>query len=317
MKSHPLVRPVLVLGFSLWLLFSCGGPAGRTDPALLAEARQLAANGSHWFNLGCYEKAGRFFHQALENSRLLDDVPGIIRARNNLGAVALALGRLDEAAGHLREALDLCRSVQGSPEESLIYGNLASLAYKAGRVKDAEEFWLKAVSTAETRSDRPGLALHLTNLGALLRRQGRIKEAALLLEQALGEAAGNGDPRGQAGARLELGLLAQADGDLAQAEEHLTLALGLDKEAENPRGIAQDLEQLGRHYQNRKMWDQAAVFLDRAVYLYSSLGRGDKVEELVGLLEANSTAGGRPESLEPYKKLLEKKAVEREDALCR
>ncbi|MEW6264754.1 MAG: tetratricopeptide repeat protein [Thermodesulfobacteriota bacterium] len=308
---------LVVLFIAVGPACSSGNKPRKPDPVLLAEANRLASQGSYWYSRGCYQRAQRYFFQAAETSRLVDDLPGLVRAHNNLGAAALAQGRLAEAGEMLTRALELNKIVKDAAEEALILGNLAGMAFKAGRREEAEDLWRRAASSAQDLENQPGLPLHLTNLAMLLRTKGRLAEAEALLRQAQAAAVKNGPAGALAGIHLQLGLVAQASGDLNQAERQVSLALDLDKEAENPRGIAQDLEILGRLSQERSRWDQAVQELDRAIRLYAALGDQDKVREALGLLRENKTRSGRPESLTPYENLALRGEKETESLLCR
>lgn len=317
-KQGPGLGAVLgLLVLTLALLPACsGGSNQKKDPALIAESKRLASHGSYWYKRGCFSRAERYFFQAMKTSRLLDDLPGILRARNNLGATALAKGRYKEAGEHLHKALELNQSVKSQAEQSLILGNLAGLAYKVNRLSEAERFWREAAALAEGDAGRTGLALHLNNLGMLLRKQNRLDEAETILGRAQTLAVTNEQTQTLAASHVQLGLLSQARGDMIAAENHLKAALEMDKKLENPLGIAQDLERLGLLFQQRRMWTEAARELDRAIYLNAALGQGEKVRRIYELLKKNQIRGGPPKSLDPYKKLLGVDYNPSESILC-
>lgn len=304
-----------LVAVALFMPACAGAPEQRLPPGL-AEARHLASQGSAWYDRGCLTLAERYFYQALEASRLVDDLEGMVRARNNLAAVALAQGYYEEAAEHLQQALELNAQVDGTGELSLMLGNLGSLAYETGRSQEAENLWRQALTAAEEDPQRSGLILHLNHLGMLLRIQGRLDEADSLLRRALAVAEEQGR-ESAANTHLQLGLLAQRRGDLAQAEKHLNLALEKDRAEENSLGIAQDLEKLGAFHQRQGLWQQAARELDRAIRLYADLGRVDKAAEVFELMKLNRTRGGVPESLEEYQGLLVPPGEFWESPLCR
>jgi tetratricopeptide (TPR) repeat protein len=106
--------------------------------------KRLAAEGSYWFERGCFRRAERYFRQALEASRLVDNLEEMVRAYNNLGAVALAQDHYVEAGEHLQKALEFNSLLNSAREEAFALGNLGSLAFKAGRHQEAEELWEKA-----------------------------------------------------------------------------------------------------------------------------------------------------------------------------
>ncbi len=297
------------------VLTGCAAPSDRRDSPRLAEARRLAVQGSTWYRQGCVRRAEQYFYQALEASRLVDDVEGMVRAHNNLAVVAIAQGYYDEASGHLSRALELNKPAKVAEEGPLILGNLGSLAYKLGRLEEAERFWREALTASEEDARHPGLVVSLNNLGMLLRQQGRMQEAEVMLRRALSVGSENGRVSA-ANTHFQLALLAQTRSDLVAAERHLSAALGLDKETEHAQGIAQDLEHLGILHQTQQAWDRAATELDRAIRLYAALGNSKKVEEVFKLLETNREASGIRESVEVYRRLLLPPGEEWESPLC-
>jgi tetratricopeptide (TPR) repeat protein len=293
----------------------CAGRSERPASPRLTEARRLATQGSNWYRQGCVKRAEQYFYQALEASRLVDDVEGMVRAHNNLAVVAMAQGYYGEASTHLNRAWELNEQVKKTEEGPLVLGNLGSLAYKVGRYQEAEGFWRQALAASEGGAGHPGLVLHLNNLGMLMRQEGRLTEAESMLRRAL-SLTGDAEEGSTASTHFQLALLAQTRGDPATAERHLSQALALDKEAENPRGIAQDLEHLGILHQRQQSWERAAAELDRAIRLYASLGSIEKAGAVFRLLEANREAGGIPESLDVYRGLLVPPGEEWESPLC-
>jgi len=299
------------------LVAACGGRPKQQEPPRHAEANSLASKGSYWFRQGCFERAERYFYQALEASLLVDDLEGIVRARNNLGAAALAQGHYLEAGEQLQKALEINSVLKNTREQSLTLGNLGSLAYKAERYREAEELWEKGLVAAQEDPDQTGLAMHLNNLGMLRLHQGRLSEAESLLQRAMAKAEQGGSGSTLANSHIQLGLVAQARGDIAGAEEHLSLALEIDKAAENAAGIANDLELLGTFHQQQQQWNQAALEFDRAIQLYATLGEREKVVQLYDFLKTNQAGGGVPESLESYEPLLVPPDEFWESPLCR
>jgi tetratricopeptide (TPR) repeat protein len=267
----------------LTLTVACGGGPKNKLPPRLTEVKRLAAEGSHWFERGCFKRAERYFSQALEASRLVDNLEEMVRAYNNLGAVALVQDHYVEAGEYLQKALEFNGLLKSAGKEAFALGNLV---------------------VAKKNPQKSGYAMHLNNLAVLRREQGRLEEAESLLKRALAGAASDGHKPTMANSHMQLGLVAEAEADFAGAEKQLSRALALDKAAENTIGIAQDLEQLGRLHQQQQLWEKAFLDLDRSIRLYGTLGKMEKVSQLYELLEINKTQGEVPESLEPYEGLL-------------
>lgn len=312
------VRALFYLG-ALVLVFGvgCGGGPKRQPPPRHSEVKRLASEGSYWFRKGCFNKAERYFYQALEASRLVDDLEEMVRALNNLGAVALAQNHTMEAGEHLHQALELNSLLKSRREESFALGNLGSLAFKAGRGQEAEELWEKAVAVAEKDANKSGLANHLNNLAMFKRKQGRLEEAESLIQQAIAITEEKGNTESLANSHMQLGLVARARGDLSLAEKHLSEAVEIDRAVENPLGLAQDLKEIGLLYQEEQLWEKAFLDLDRAIRLYVTMGKLEQAKQLLELLKINQIKGGVPESLEQYEGLLVPPDEYWESPLCR
>jgi len=167
-KVSPSGIKILLLGLGgalIMLLIGCGGGRKNQLPPRLTEVKRQSSEGSYWFRQGCFTKAKRNFYKALEASRLVDNLAEMIRAHNNLGAVALAQDHFVEAGEHLQKALELNKLLQSGQEESLVLGNLGVLAYKAERYEEAEELWERALDIAEEEGQKSALAMVLNHLG--------------------------------------------------------------------------------------------------------------------------------------------------------
>jgi len=96
----------------LWLCRSIG--TARAAPAHGGEAPRRA--GERLVQAGCVKRAEEYFYQALEASRLVDDLEGMVRAHSNLAVVAMAQGYYDEASAHLNRAWELNDQAKSTEE---------------------------------------------------------------------------------------------------------------------------------------------------------------------------------------------------------
>ena len=306
-----LLLPLVCAG----LLAGCGGGPKEVKPDLIGQSAHLGAQGSAWYQKGCYERARASFAQSLAAARLVDDLPAMLRARINLGATALSLGRLSEAALHLDRAMFLNREVKDPAEEAQIAGNLAALAFKQGDNQKAELLWNQALELARRNPGPAGLSLHLGNLGMLQRRLGRLAEAEKTLAAALAAAEDLGAPR--AGIYLQLGLLHQAQGKPDLARSRLNAALELDRKAAYAAGIAADLIALGSLDLEQARYTSAELNLDRALRLWLELGDRKQADKAYELLHQSHAGGRCPPSMEPYRRLLEDAPSGPSPLICR
>jgi tetratricopeptide (TPR) repeat protein len=300
----PPVRLVLPLLLVLpMLLAACGGPMPPVDPFHLGEAKDALGRGNHWFQRGCFAEADRYFELGLEQARLADDVPLIVKALNARGAALLAGGRLNPAALSLEQALELSDADPARPELDSVLGNLGLLALKAGRPDDAKELWGQAARAAAASGLNP--VLYHCNLARLARSSG--DDRAFREQTALAVAGLASEPApaesSAADAYSLAALVALADGDDLGAETYLDLALGLDRKNENQKGLAQDLDALAGLQAKSGRPAEAAASLDRAFYLWAALGERANLAATLARLEALSKETGRPKSVAEYQKI--------------
>ena len=140
--------------------------------------------------------------------------PSAWMAHNNLGALLLKRGKVDEAIVHFQNALEI------KPNEVGAEANLGNALLQKGRLDEAIAHYSTALQM------RPADAEVHYNLGNTLLRKGQLEEAATHYQKAL-----EIDP-GYADAHNNLGILFFQQGKLAQAIAHYQKALEL-----NPQDI--------------------------------------------------------------------------------
>ena len=94
-------------------------------------------------------------------------------AHNNLGAILLAEGRVDEAISHFQQAIAL------EPNAADVHSNLGGALLQRGQLEPAILQFREAIRL------QPDSALAHSNLGNALSRQGRLDEAIVELQQAV------------------------------------------------------------------------------------------------------------------------------------
>lgn len=106
----------------------------------------------------------------------LADAPGYAEGYNQLGALYLDQGMLEEAEQAFKKMIEL------SPEADRGYSNLGLIYRKQGRLEEAEEILQKALSL------KPNADGALLKYGSVLIEQGRFQEAEQVFAQCLAQA---------------------------------------------------------------------------------------------------------------------------------
>jgi len=297
--------PSLIKRLSGWIMAAavlaavgCGGPLPPPDPHNLAGAKDSLSRGNHWYGLGCYVEAERYYAEGLDFARMSDDVLLIVRAQNSLGAAALARGEVNLAAAHLELALSNCQAQPDEPELDKILANLGSLAFKLGRLDDAGDFWSRALEVAENRGQNP--APYLCDLARLQLACNNQTEFMDLAARALAATENDADRYVRADALNLAGQAALLQDRLPEAESLYRQALELDRKTENTTGLAQDTESLGLLMTRLERHREAAGFLDRAFFLWLAVGDDQKAGRVLAGLQQLSREHGFPKKLSVY-----------------
>lgn len=145
-------------------------------------------------------------------------------AHNNVAALLLARGRLDEAISHYEKALQASPNLGETHQHlsvALLHNNLGNALAGKGRIDEAIDHFRKAVALRENFADAH------SNLAAMLARKGQTTEAIAEYEKALAI------PPEDADSHLGLAAILQHTGRDDEAISHYRRALALA-----PRSVA-------------------------------------------------------------------------------
>jgi tetratricopeptide (TPR) repeat protein len=221
-RKQPVLKPI-VCGALLLLL----GVLTWRQCATYADAETLwrttiAQNSSSWFghnNLGAVLLQGGRIDEALAVLQKAVEInPRVPETHTGVAAALIQVERVEEAVDHLKKALEI------DPNNAEAYGNLGGAMLKSGRVDEAIAHLQKAVEL-----DRDYLEAY-SNLGLALLQTGRVEESLAQLQKAL-EIAPDYGPA-QFNIATTLLKLGRADESLAHLQKALTIDPN-DAEAQN------------------------------------------------------------------------------------
>ncbi|MDP9173586.1 MAG: tetratricopeptide repeat protein [Planctomycetota bacterium] len=160
--------------------------------------------------------------------------PTSLQANSNLGFLAMADGKVDEAIAHYRNALI------ADPQDPDTNADLGNALMATGALDEAIEHYRVALRLM------PNDPRIINNLGIALARSGHLREAATEFATAIRLDEGNTDPARdvRAGAHINLGLIHQQAGNLPAAADEFRQALVVDPHS---RSAAIALQRLNAH----------------------------------------------------------------------
>lgn len=251
-------------------LSACGGPKNGPPPTAV---ERLNAEGVRRLDRGDDPGAEAMFRDALREAELVDDLGGEAQAWNNLGALALARGDLEQAFASHAAALRL-HEQRGVRDEAEVRtrADLGTALLALGRTDDAQRQFDEAIALA-THLGRPDAAL-LAEVGraAVLLRVGKAAEALEAAGRAATDAGRAKDEAAKGGALAIQGVAFEATGRLDEAKRALERALDVDRARGAPRGVRDDLRALARVAERRGDAKRAAELLSRTARIARRLG---------------------------------------------
>ncbi len=144
---------------------------------------------------------------------------------NNLGTLAFARSRYDEARAHCEHALDLCNGSADLDGRSRNLTNLGNIALVSGAFDVARKSFDEALGIKRRLGNRAAIALSLSNLAVLDHWMGKYGAAIARYEEALSMRVEVGDVRGEGRTRANLAEVWRDKGDLARALDQASRAL--------------------------------------------------------------------------------------------
>jgi tetratricopeptide (TPR) repeat protein len=232
---------------------------------------------------------------------------------NQLGALLVRIGLLDDAMDMFRKVLTLGEKTNDRQLLATAYGHLGIVYRIRGDLAQAEDMHREALKLYEALGHKEGIANAYGNLANVYQKRGDLTQAEVLYRKALeiDEALGRkGEMANQYG---NLGILYQVRGDLTQAEDMHRKALDLNKALGRKGEMANQYGYLGSVYQLRGDLTQAEALHRKALEIDEALGRkGDTADQYNSLGIVYRTRGDLTQA-----EALHRKALKIDEALGR
>jgi tetratricopeptide (TPR) repeat protein/transcriptional regulator with XRE-family HTH domain len=234
-------------------------------------AQILQEIGGLAWHQGQPERARRFFEEALNLRRELEDQRGIADTLKSLANLAAEQGQPELAHRLYQEALEVFRLLDDRRGFAITQNNLGILAREQGQPEQARLLYEEALSILREIGDQSSTAAVLTNLGNLARNMGQPELARLFLEESLTILRQLANRRSLAFALFNLGNLATDQGQFEQADQYLNEALITFRELQARRDAALTLQTLGLLMRKQEQNELARQHLEEALAIFHDL----------------------------------------------
>jgi tetratricopeptide (TPR) repeat protein len=260
-------------------MVAASGCGGQADAARPSAAQRLNGEGVRRLERGDAKGAEETFWDALEEAALVDDLQGQAEAWNNLGALAMARGKPEEALGCHRTALHLHRARRVRDlGEVRTRSNLGAALLALGRMPEAEVHLAAAVDLASELHQADAALLARVGLASLALHKKEAARAAELAKAAALDARKVEDFAALAAALAVEGAALDALGDPTGARARFEEALDLDRKREEPFAVANDLRFLSRIAERAGDTAAASSYLARSARISRWMGDYERAE---------------------------------------
>ena len=230
----------------------------------------LSLEGVCMARMGRYDDAIRCFNENIEQDEKNEDMSALSSDFNNLAAIYLSAGRIEEAHTFILQAIDYEERVPGSPALPIRYGIASEIDVKLGRLEEALEMIEEACKIDSLNGNALRFGRRLSQKGDVLLASGNEKEAeseylraeAILREQ--------NEPNSLSINLKQLGTVYNSQGRKAEALKCWTEGLELAEQTSNKHLQQQFCEKLYLFYKGTDN-DKALSWLEQATEFKDSL----------------------------------------------
>ena len=149
----------------------------------LSEALILEEFSFCYDDIGCYEKAIKMAHDAIEIYKQVSFNLGIANCLTFIGGVCSKLGKSDEAIGKLEEAIDIYLKLGEDRGLGIAYGNFGKVYNDIGKHKRALDLSKEGLRISEKTGDKFEKATNLHNMGNAYHSLRNFKESIKCLAE--------------------------------------------------------------------------------------------------------------------------------------
>ena len=148
-------------------------------------SRSIGHLGSSYFSIGDYQKAMKYYEQALAVNKKIGDRRNEGVCLGNLGNVYLDLGEVEKAIVFYEQALEIEREIKDRRNEGNALGNLGNAYLNLGEVEIAIDYCEKALKILGEINYQYGISAYLTYKAFALVENDEFEQATELFQQAI------------------------------------------------------------------------------------------------------------------------------------
>ncbi len=232
------------------------------DPPM--RVKLLKDLGAIAYDLGELDAASGYYNAALEWSKDIGDVAGLVSIYHGLALAYRGRGDLDAATGYLQRALGATEVANDLGYAATLHNALAIIAAERGHMKSAYEHVDRAIAIARVNGPAAYVPHYLNTKAECALRMDDLDTARTFAMDASSEAAASRNERAGAAARIVLADIEAKLGNLDQSSRHLKEAVAKYRAINARSELGEVFMRLSKLAQRRGLTREASDYASQA-----------------------------------------------------
>ena len=221
---------------------------------------------------GKLDEALKYYTESLELYKKFGNPSDIARSLNNIGGVYSSQGRFGEALKYHTESLDLRREVGNPSDIAISLNNIGFIYQVQGKIDEAMTYYIESLELKRKVGNHSAIATSLNNIGSIYYSQGKLDKAFKYYTESLELIREVGNPSDIALRLNNIGFIYYSQDKLDEALNYYTESLELSKKGGIPSYIAISLSNIGSIYYSQGELDEAMTYYIESLELKRKVG---------------------------------------------
>ncbi len=236
-------------------------------------AKNLSNIGLVYDSLGQYYKAIKYYNEALAIDKKLDQEAGVAIDLGYIGGVYYTWGQYYKAINYYKEALAINKKLGRNTGVATVLNNIGLVYYSWSKHDKAIKYFKKALTIDKKLGLEPEVANSLSNIGLVYVSWNQYDKAIKYFKEALAIARKLGQENTVAVNLSNIGFVYRSWGQYDEAINYYEKALAINKKLRLEADVPAVLNNIGRIYVSLGQYDKAIKYYEKALAFCKILGR--------------------------------------------
>ncbi|MCD4818381.1 MAG: tetratricopeptide repeat protein [Candidatus Cloacimonetes bacterium] len=236
---------------------------------------------------GDYNTAIEIYNQSLNIYLRLENIEMKYSLYNNIGGSYRRLGNFAKALEYSLQSLEYDEKYGEGKSLATSYDNIGIIYYYLEDAEKALDSFNKSLEIRQKINDKKGIAASYNNISIIYRKTGEVEKILEILQKSISIKKEIGDQLGMANSMMNLGNYYFSIDNKKEAEKCFKKSLIIKRELGNHRNIVKALIGLGNIYTERNDYETFLKYYDECLKLAQENDSGDLLKHIYKDLAIN------------------------------